>query len=201
MGCHALLQGVFPTQGSNPVSSFASRFLPAWATISQHKIRSSFLKEAISPWCLGVLFLCTELGPLGAQFLIPRARPRKAVQIDPHGQRSDICRQTTQPCLIPPFLGGFYDGGRMPPECPSCFKCRRFQKCPHHRLAVRLNICRAINRKSTSIRGWNNTEHISHSSAIKQEISNRKIENALSWKLRHCTFKQRRSQRENQNKH
>ena len=30
VGCHALLQGIFPTQGSNPVSHIAGRFFTIW---------------------------------------------------------------------------------------------------------------------------------------------------------------------------
>ena len=32
VGCHALLQGIFPTQGSNQVSCIAGRFFTSWAT-------------------------------------------------------------------------------------------------------------------------------------------------------------------------
>ena len=32
MGCHALLQGIFPIQGSNPVSHIAGGFFPVWST-------------------------------------------------------------------------------------------------------------------------------------------------------------------------
>ena len=32
VGCHSLLQGVFPTQGSNLVPCTAGRFFPVWAT-------------------------------------------------------------------------------------------------------------------------------------------------------------------------
>ena len=32
MGCHALLQGIFPIQGSNPVSQIAGRFCAIWGT-------------------------------------------------------------------------------------------------------------------------------------------------------------------------
>ena len=32
VGCHALLQGIFPTQGSNPGSRFAGEFFTSWAT-------------------------------------------------------------------------------------------------------------------------------------------------------------------------
>ena len=34
--CHALLQGIFPTQGSNPVSCIASRLFTIWATRQAH---------------------------------------------------------------------------------------------------------------------------------------------------------------------
>ena len=30
--CHTLFQGIFPTQGLNPVSYFAGRFFTNWAT-------------------------------------------------------------------------------------------------------------------------------------------------------------------------
>ena len=36
MGCHALLQGVFPTQGLNPVSYIAGRFFTTWGTREAH---------------------------------------------------------------------------------------------------------------------------------------------------------------------
>ena len=42
-------------RGRTGVSSFAGRFFTVWAAISEHKIESSFFKEAISPWCLDVL--------------------------------------------------------------------------------------------------------------------------------------------------
>ena len=32
VSCHALLQGIFPTQWSNPVSQIAGRFFTIWAT-------------------------------------------------------------------------------------------------------------------------------------------------------------------------
>lgn len=56
----------------------------------------------------------------------------------PHGWLSNICRQTSQPCLVLLFLGGFYSLGWIPPDPPSFSKCRRFYKCPHHRLTVLL---------------------------------------------------------------
>ena len=36
VGCHALLQGIFPTQGSNQVSCTASGFFTVWATSEAH---------------------------------------------------------------------------------------------------------------------------------------------------------------------
>ena len=36
VGCHSLLQGIFPIQGSNPISRIAGRFFPIWATREDH---------------------------------------------------------------------------------------------------------------------------------------------------------------------
>ena len=36
MGCHSLLQGIFPTQGSNPGLYIAGRFFMIWATREAH---------------------------------------------------------------------------------------------------------------------------------------------------------------------
>ena len=44
VGSHSLLQGVFPTQGSNPVSCIAGRFFTVWVTReAQCYIRSAFM--------------------------------------------------------------------------------------------------------------------------------------------------------------
>ena len=44
VGCYFLLQGIFPTQRSNPVSWFAGRFFTAWATREATYCMISFIK-------------------------------------------------------------------------------------------------------------------------------------------------------------
>ena len=52
VGCHALLQGIFPTQGSNPGLPHSGGFFTVWAT---RKDRKSFMY--IHNYCFHVKFL------------------------------------------------------------------------------------------------------------------------------------------------
>ena len=42
VGSHSLLQGIFPTQGSNPGLHIASRFFTSWATRNTHPYLDAF---------------------------------------------------------------------------------------------------------------------------------------------------------------
>ena len=48
VGCHALLQGIFPTQGSNPGLPHCSRFFTSWATREIHIRKKRTLKSQVT---------------------------------------------------------------------------------------------------------------------------------------------------------
>ena len=55
VGCHALFQGIFPTQGLNPDLPHCSRFFIIWATREAHANKDSGIKNRevvynFSPW-------------------------------------------------------------------------------------------------------------------------------------------------------
>ena len=55
VGCHVLLQEIFPTQGSNPVSHIAGRFFTTWA--AYRKLRHHSFKEHCLPTALSITSL------------------------------------------------------------------------------------------------------------------------------------------------
>ena len=53
VGCCSLLQGIFPTQGSNPDLPHCSRFLTIWATINAQLIKMAHTIN-IDKWLLNM---------------------------------------------------------------------------------------------------------------------------------------------------
>ena len=58
VGCHFLLQGIFPTQGSNPsplhwqaVSCIAGKLFTDWATREAQNCATEHLKKIVKTWC------------------------------------------------------------------------------------------------------------------------------------------------------
>ena len=51
MGSYSLLQGIFPTQGSNPVSCIAGRFFTIWATRETQGLYIFTWKNLPRIWC------------------------------------------------------------------------------------------------------------------------------------------------------
>ena len=71
MDCHFLLQGIFPIQGSDPVSCIVGRFFTLWATGETPKVSRKYLKVCTGvKWTLEVEWENPIWSPISAIYAV-----------------------------------------------------------------------------------------------------------------------------------